>query len=190
MTHCGHWRAISSSKLDSQVPGNKGGAIYWVLFFVSWAFRCSSFSSAAFRGTSLTVSVSTLPEWRLVVLVRHARAGIHPDIEVLVDRLDERNGCDGQPAIVRSMTATLKSLPLGHWPLGMRAADGATHQSFCRSGIDVEDHHVGPWRVGHHKSGLQRSRYRAVVRGCLGEIPNLHSRGPEPDIKLARLAGR
>jgi len=26
------------------------------------------------------------------VLVLHARAGIHPDIEVLVDRLDERNG--------------------------------------------------------------------------------------------------
>jgi len=43
--------------------------------------------------------------------------------------------------------------------------------------------------VGHHKSGLQRSRYRAVVGG-LGEIPNLHSRGPEPDIKLARLVGR
>jgi hypothetical protein len=26
--------------------------------------------------------------------------------------------------------------------------------------------------------------------GGLGEIPNLHSRGPEPDIKLARLVGR
>jgi hypothetical protein len=98
--------------------------------------------------------------------------------------------CDGQPAIVRSMTGTLKSLPLGHWPLGMRAADGTTHQSFCRSGIDVEDHHVGPWRVGHHKSGLQRSRYWAVVRGRLGEISNLHSRGREPDIHMARLVGR
>jgi hypothetical protein len=31
-------------------------------------------------------------ERRLVVLVVHARAGIHPDIEGLVDRLDERNG--------------------------------------------------------------------------------------------------
>jgi hypothetical protein len=32
------------------------------------------------------------PERRLVVLVLHARAGIHPDIESLVDGRDERNG--------------------------------------------------------------------------------------------------
>ena len=40
---------------------NRGGAIYWALFLVSWAFCWRSFSSAAFRGTSLTVSLSTLP---------------------------------------------------------------------------------------------------------------------------------
>ena len=36
-------------------------ATYCALFLVSWAFCWSSFSSAAFRGTSLIVSLSTLP---------------------------------------------------------------------------------------------------------------------------------
>ena len=40
---------------------NGGGAIYCALFFASWAFCWSSFSSAAFKGTSLTVNLSTLP---------------------------------------------------------------------------------------------------------------------------------
>ena len=53
--------AISSSKLEGQLPSSKGGAIYCALFFASWAFCWSSFSSAAFNGTSLTVSLSILP---------------------------------------------------------------------------------------------------------------------------------
>ena len=73
-------------------PGtdNKGRAIYCALFFVSWAFCWSNFSSAAFGGTSLTVSFSILPEGWLVVLVLHALTAIHTDIEGLVDCLDER----------------------------------------------------------------------------------------------------
>ena len=45
----------------SSVARQSGGAIYCALFFVSWAFCWSSFSSAAFRGTSLIVSLSSLP---------------------------------------------------------------------------------------------------------------------------------
>jgi hypothetical protein len=45
-----------SFKVESQ--GNRGGAIYCALFFVSWAFCCSSLSSAA---SSLIVSLSSLP---------------------------------------------------------------------------------------------------------------------------------
>ena len=36
-------------------------------------------------------------KWRLVVVVVHARASIHADIEGLVDRLDERNGVRDRP---------------------------------------------------------------------------------------------
>jgi hypothetical protein len=38
-----------------------GGAIYCALFIVSWTFCWWNFSSAAFNGTSLTVSLSILP---------------------------------------------------------------------------------------------------------------------------------
>jgi hypothetical protein len=48
-------------QLQSKKQGNRGGAIYCALALVSWAFCWSSFSSAAFRGTNLTVSLSTLP---------------------------------------------------------------------------------------------------------------------------------
>ena len=51
---------------EDQVPLHRFGeageiANYCALFFASWAFCWSSFSSAAFNGTSLTVSLSTLP---------------------------------------------------------------------------------------------------------------------------------
>src|SRR5215831_5342263 len=43
------------------VVGSFGAQSYCALFLVSWAFCWSSFSSAAFRGASLTVSLSILP---------------------------------------------------------------------------------------------------------------------------------
>ena len=43
------------------VADTRGGAIYCALFFVSWAFCWSSFSSAEFGRSSLTVSLSSLP---------------------------------------------------------------------------------------------------------------------------------
>ena len=73
----------------------RGGAIYCALFLVSWAFCWSSFSLRSFQGDQLDRQLIDLPgdlERRLVVVVVHARAGIHPDIEGLVDRLKERNG--------------------------------------------------------------------------------------------------
>lgn len=52
---------LSQFRVQSKVPSNTGGAIYCALFIVSWTFCWWSFSSAAFNGTSLTVSLSILP---------------------------------------------------------------------------------------------------------------------------------
>ena len=65
------------------------------MFLVSWTLLLEELFLRSIQRNQLDrqlVELAGEPERRLVVVVVHARAGIHPDVEGLVNRHEERNG--------------------------------------------------------------------------------------------------
>src|SRR5216684_2082534 len=63
LTHRSNSHAIRSlhRRVQAASAAERKSTIYCALFLVSWVFCSSSFSPVAFSGTSLTVSLSSLP---------------------------------------------------------------------------------------------------------------------------------